>query len=104
MDVLGPWYILVIIAAAGLNLPAVESAPFFHFSTVIYKCTECRIIRKFHTRLVGVRPTTVIFSPWPVPFESLRGFSLYSVDNRRRKKAPMYDCYFTWDTEQAKAS
>ena len=30
MDVLGPWYILVIIAAAGLNLPAVESAPFFN--------------------------------------------------------------------------
>lgn len=30
MDVLGPWNILVIIAAAGVNLPAVESAPFFH--------------------------------------------------------------------------
>jgi len=30
IDVLGPWYILVIIAAAGVNLPAVESAPFFH--------------------------------------------------------------------------
>lgn len=31
-----------------------------------------------------------------------RGFSLYAVDNRRRKKTPMYDCYFTWDTEQTK--